>query len=177
MTAAALKNWIGLWINGQNWPLTGEIDGVETLGKLTYHVRYGPAGKTFGDPGLESPGRWGGDFVPGTHTFGVLWTTKGVTFYYDGVKVGSGTASLTGTMYLIAENSNPSSGAAPTPATVTLGYVHMWRGRQRRSLSLPIPHHALTSPPLRRMRPEGHHSFTLWPLLPRCCSTRAQTLG
>ncbi len=130
LTAAALENWIGVWMNGQNWPLTGEIDVMESLGSFTYHIEYGPAGTTFGDAGFENPGGSGGDFVPGTHTFGLLWTTKGVTFYYDGVKVGSETASLTGPMYLVAENSNPLSGAAPTPATVTLGYVRVWQGVQ-----------------------------------------------
>ena len=128
LTAAALENWIGVWMDGQNWPLTGEVDVMESFDSFTFHIEYGPAGTTFGEAGFENPGGSGGDFVPGTHTFGVLWTTKGVTFYYDGVKVGSETASLTGPMYLVAENSNPSSGAAPTPATVTLGYVRVWQG-------------------------------------------------
>ena len=79
-------------MDGQNWPSTGEVDVMESFDNFTFHIEYGPAGTTFGEAGFENPGGSGGDFVPGTHTFGVL-DAEGVTFYYDGVKVSSETAS------------------------------------------------------------------------------------
>ena len=38
--------------------------------------------------------------LAGPHTYGVLWSTTGVTFVYDGVVVGSANVTLTGPMYL-----------------------------------------------------------------------------
>jgi len=54
--------------------------------------------------GYENPGGEGGT-TGGTHTFGVLWTTTGVTFVYDGAVVGTETALLSGAMFIVIKNS------------------------------------------------------------------------
>jgi Glycosyl hydrolases family 16 len=119
-----IANWPGLWLTGQNWPLTGEIDVMEGFGTSQFHIEYGPAGTTFGSPGFANPGGVGGT-TAGTHTYGVLWSTTGVTFVYDGVVVGSENASLSGPMYLVMENSMGSP--ALLGATLTVRDVRVWQ--------------------------------------------------
>ncbi len=123
-TGGQIANWPGLWLTGQTWPATGEIDVMEGFGTSQYHIEVGPAGSSFGSAGFINPGGIGGT-TAGTHTYGVLWTTTGVTFVYDGVVVGSETAALTGPMYLVMEN------AIGTPealgATMTVRDVRVWQ--------------------------------------------------
>jgi hypothetical protein len=119
-----IANWPALWLTGQNWPVTGEIDVMEGFGTSQYHVHYGPSPSD-----AAGPGGIGGT-TAGTHTFGVLWTTSAITFVYDGAVVGSVSVSLTSPMYLIMENSLSYSGAnAPSlvPSTVTVRYVRVWQ--------------------------------------------------
>ena len=117
-----VANWPALWLTGQDWPVTGEIDVMEGHGNTEYHIEYGPKGSDFGS-GVNNPGGVGGT-TGGTHTYGVLWTTTRVTFVYDGVVVGSERASLKGPMYLVMVNSPgaPSS----EPSTMTVRYVRVW---------------------------------------------------
>jgi hypothetical protein len=120
-TGGQIANWPALWLTGQNWPMTGEIDVMEGFGDANWH------GITGSSPdNLTNPGGAGALLGPlgGPHTFGVLWSTTGVTFVYDGVVVGSATISLTGPMYLVMENSlgDPAS----IPATMTVRYVRVW---------------------------------------------------
>jgi Glycosyl hydrolases family 16 len=119
-----IANWPGLWLTGQNWPQTGEIDVMEGFGTSQFHIEYGPSGSTFGSSGFSNPGGVGG-VTPGTHTYGVLWTTTGVTFVYDGVVVGTEPVPLSGPMYLVMENS---LGSPSVPgATVTVRDVRVWQ--------------------------------------------------
>ena len=122
-SGSAIANWPGLWLTGQSWPATGEIDVMEGFGTSQFHIEYGPAGSGFGS-GVQNPGGVGGT-TAGTHTYGVLWSTTGVTFVYDGVVVGSETAALSGPMYLVMENSlgNPSV----LNATMTVRDVRVWQ--------------------------------------------------
>ncbi len=119
-----IANWPGLWLTGQTWPVTGEIDVMEGFGTSQYHIEYGPAGSTFGNAGFFNPGGVGGT-TAGTHTYGVLWTTTGVTFVYDGVIVGSETAALSGPMYLVMENAMGSPEALGV--TMTVRDVRVWQ--------------------------------------------------
>ncbi len=114
-----IANWPALWLTGQSWPQTGEIDVMEGFGTSQYHIEYGPSSGQ-----VSNPGGVGGT-APGTHTYGVLWSTTGVTFVYDGVVVGSETASLSGPMYLVMENSLGSPGVLG--ATMTVRDVRVWQ--------------------------------------------------
>ncbi len=63
----------------------------------------------------------------GTHTYGVLWTTTGLTFFYDGAQVGPTiNLSLTSPMYLLMENSYSSADPTVLPATMDVRYVRVW---------------------------------------------------
>ena len=117
-----VANWPALWLTGQDWPVTGEIDVIEGFGDVEYHIEYGPQGSDFGS-GVSNPGGVGGT-TGGTHTFGALWTTTGVTFVYDGVVVGSEAADLSGPMYLVMVNS--AGPPALEPTTMTVRYVRVW---------------------------------------------------
>ena len=114
-----IANWPGLWLTGQNWPQTGEIDVMEGFGTSQFHIEYGPSPHS-----VLNPGGVGGT-TAGTHTYGVLWSTTGVTFVYDGVVVGSEPAPLSGPMYLVMENSIGSPSLLG--ATVTVRDVRVWQ--------------------------------------------------
>lgn len=126
-------NWPGLWITGPSWPQTGEIDMMEGFGDFEYHIEYGPPGSDFGS-GVNNPGGSDGAWTAGPHVFGLLWTTSGVTFVFDGNVVGSisepsapsANGSLSGPMYLIMEN-GPGNNASPGATTMTVRYARVWQ--------------------------------------------------
>ncbi len=121
-TGGQIANWPALWLTGQNWPMTGEIDVMEGFGNAEWH------GITGSSPSnLTNPGGAGALAAPlaGPHTFGVLWSTTGVTFVYDGVIVGSANITLTGPMYLLMENSLGGPGALGV--TMDVRYVRVWQ--------------------------------------------------
>jgi hypothetical protein len=117
-----IANWPALWLTGQSWPMTGEIDVMEGFGNAQWH------GITGSSPSnLTNPGGAGALAAPlaGPHTFGVLWSTTGVTFVYDGVVVGSANIVLTGPMYLLMENSL--GGPSALGVTMTVRDVRVWQ--------------------------------------------------
>ncbi len=110
---------------------------MEGFGTSQFHIEYGPSSSQVSNPG----GVLG--TTAGTHTYGVLWSTTGVTFAYDGVVVGSETASLSGPMYLVMENSmgSPSVLNATMTACVTCVTCGCGSRAQRtRHHSPPAPH-------------------------------------
>jgi hypothetical protein len=116
-----IANWPGVWLDGQNWPEDGEIDVMEGLGGwAAYHLHFGSTGE-----GADASGA-AVNSTPGAHTYGILWTTTGVTFIYDGVVEGTLTESLTSPMYLVMENSL-GSGPYLIPSTVDVRYVRVWQ--------------------------------------------------
>ena len=121
----SIANWPAVWLVGQSpWPENGEIDVMEGLGgAAAYHIHFGNGNGS----GVDGPGKTV-NTSPGTHTYGVLWTTTSVTFIYDGVAVGTINESLDSPMFLIMENSIGSYGG-PTvlSATMTIRYVRVWQ--------------------------------------------------
>jgi hypothetical protein len=118
--SGVVANWPALWLDGQTWPEDGEIDVMEGLGGMAaYHIHYGSGSGTAQGGYANSS--------PGTHTYGVLWTTTGVTFLYDGAVVGTANEAMTSPMYLVMENSYGGSGD-PTalPSTMDVRYVKVW---------------------------------------------------
>jgi hypothetical protein len=117
-----VANWPALWLDGQTWPEDGEIDVMEGgYGYTAYHVHYGT-----GD-GTAQGGTADVNNGAGTHTYGVLWSTTGLTFFYDGAQVGPTiTLSLTSPMYLLMENSYSSADPTLLPATMDVRYVRVW---------------------------------------------------
>jgi hypothetical protein len=114
-----VANWPALWLVGQTWPQDGEIDVMEGLtGTAAFHIHYGSGSSTAQGGAANSS--------PGTHTYGVLWTTTGVTFVYDGAVVGTLTEALTQPMFLVMENSLGVSQFAVEPATLDVRYVRVW---------------------------------------------------
>jgi hypothetical protein len=125
MTADTLKAWLAVWLDGQSWPADSEIDVMEAFAAWWAHLEF-PDGKG----GVSNPGQTGGSFVPGNHTFGVLWELGSAAIFYDGLSIGPPLLApgyLNEPMYLIAENSKP-SGSAATPSTFTISEIDVWQG-------------------------------------------------
>lgn len=120
-SGTTIANWPALWMDGQNWPTTGEFDIMEGLsGTAQWHIP-----TNTGNPGGGGPGTY-----YGWHQFGVKWLSNGsVTFYYDGVAVSSGlTAPNTAPMYLIMNNTQGSFGGTGVfPATMLVDWVRVWQ--------------------------------------------------
>jgi beta-glucanase (GH16 family) len=115
-----IANWPAWWADGQDWPTDGEIDVLEGLGGSAAYHFHDPSG----GPGASVPGNY-----TGWHVFGADWQPGSVTYYYDGVAVGSITSGITSApMYLILENSAGSyGGPAVLPATVLVDYARVWQ--------------------------------------------------
>ena len=80
-----IAHWPAWWLDGQSWPMDGEIDIMEGLsGHAAWHYHYDSGG------GLDSH-PIGGDIntSPGTHIYGVNWYPGHLDFYYDGTRVAS----------------------------------------------------------------------------------------
>ncbi len=136
--AAAPQNWAAFWTNGASWPTDGEIDVMETLSggpSVKWHYHYdsntGP-GVTSAQVGapqstLVSAGGW--------HVFAAHWETSRITFYYDGVDVGSvqssqlaGGAQITSSPhYFILNFGLDGTYTAHVPLTMEVDYVRHWQ--------------------------------------------------
>jgi hypothetical protein len=117
--AGTVANWPALWLDGQVWPEDGEIDVMEGgYGYTAFHVHWGTGSSTAQGATVNN--------LSGTHTYGVLWTTTGFTFFYDGANVGTVNVALTSPEYLVMENSYSSVDPTVFPATMYIRYVRVW---------------------------------------------------
>jgi hypothetical protein len=106
-----MVNWPSFWFASQNDPTTGELDVLEGIdGVPNYHWHNGSNG-----PGGSASGNWSG-----WHTYGAHWTSSAVTWYYDGVEVGTVSAGiLANAMFIVLSMGYPSYSSAnnSTPTT------------------------------------------------------------
>ncbi len=117
--SSSIADWPAFWADGQNWPSTGEIDvmeGLDGLAQAHFHFSGGSLGP------LTGPAT----YTAGWHTFGADWEPGVVTFYYDGVSIGSFTTGITSApMYLILNLAT--SNNVVTPANMKVDYVRVWQ--------------------------------------------------
>ena len=117
-----VANWPGVWTDGQNWPDDGEIDIAEGLdnGQVCAHF-HGPE-----NPGGVKVGCPSGIYADGWHTFAADWEPGSITYYYDGVDIGSVTSGITSApMFIVLYNA--AGGDVSTPATMKVDYVRVWQ--------------------------------------------------
>ena len=130
-TTSRAHNWAAFWSTGQNWPMTGEIDVMETLEgdpMWTYHwgTRQNPQHHSTDDYGLVSP-------LNGWHTFAAKWEPGKITYYYDGVDVGtvSGSHVVCDPHFLILNYGLSTTDWVNTridvPSTMEIDYVRVWQ--------------------------------------------------
>ena len=119
-SSGAIADWPGIWTDGQSWPTDGELDILEGLsGSACWHFH-----STAGGPGGCAAGTWTG----GWHTFGADWEPGSVTYYYDGIKVGTITTGITGApMYIILGLGTDPSNTVTVPASQRTDYVRVWQ--------------------------------------------------
>jgi len=119
--AGSVADWPAIWTDGQSWPADGEMDLVEGLqGHACWHF-HDPLGAPGGCAPSPDTGGW--------HTFGADWEPGIVTYYYDGLPVGTVTTGITDApMYIIlnlaADNVN--GGPLQAPASLRIDYVRVW---------------------------------------------------
>jgi hypothetical protein len=118
-------DWPGVWLDGQNWPEDGEIDIAEGLGGRVCAHFHGPA-----DPqGIAAGGGTGcpgGIYTDGWHTFAANWEPGIVTYYYDGVDIGSVTSGVTSApMFVVLDYA--AGHPFQAPATMKINYVRVWQ--------------------------------------------------
>jgi beta-glucanase (GH16 family) len=114
-----VANWPAVWADGQSWPADGEDDLMEGLGgQFCYH---------FHDP-LGGPGNCDATLAPGWHTFASDWQPGSVTYYYDGVDVGSITTGITSSpMYIILNNTVYPGEPTAEADSMQVAYVRVWQ--------------------------------------------------
>lgn len=120
-----IANWPAVWTDGQDWPYTGENDVVEGLGGRVcahFHSSVDTQGAGAGG-GTGCPG---GTYAGGWHTYAANWQPGSVTYYYDGVNIGSVTRGVTSApMFIVLSYA---AGAYPSaPATMKIDYVRVWQ--------------------------------------------------
>jgi len=116
----ALANWPGVWADGQDWPYDGEDDLMEGIYGMACWSFHNPAG--FDHVCLHN-------FTPGWHTFASDWQPGSITYYYDGVDVGSDTSGITSSpMYIILDNTvHVGEPEYTTPDSMQVQYVRVWQ--------------------------------------------------
>ena len=117
-----LADWPGVWADGQSWPADGEDDLMEGL--------FGQACATFHNL-LGVTRLCDKTLAPGWHTFASDWEPGSITYYYDGVSIGTVTTGVTSDpMFIILDNTVHTNEANVTePAVMQVQYVRVWQSQ------------------------------------------------
>lgn len=122
-------NWGVFLLNGRQHPEDGEIDVMECLSDddVSWHYHHG----TDDDPLVARgyPPAWRDD-MPGSggwHTFAVDWQPDRLTFYYDGVEVGTTDVGVTDRPHYLIAALAISGSAVAVPQTMQVDYVRVWK--------------------------------------------------
>lgn len=121
--SASVDDWPAFWMIGPSWPGSGEIDVMEGLGGLVQAHLHASANSM-------GPLTGKGSFAGGWHTFAANWEPGSITFYYDGVSIGTFTSLVpSAPMYLILNLSLSTSETSPNtaPADMKVDYVRVWQ--------------------------------------------------
>ena len=120
-----VANWPGIWADGQNWPQDGEIDIAEGIGgQVCAHLHSAVNPEGIG-PGGGS-GCPSGTYTEGWHTFAANWQPGSITYYYDGVDIGSVTSGVTSApMFLVLDYA--AQGVADASAAMKVEYMRVWQ--------------------------------------------------
>jgi hypothetical protein len=126
--SSLIAYWPALWMCDENYSTGyGEIDVMEGLsGTNAGDVHYGDDNS--GDVRMNYNSAQNG---PGTHTYGLLWTTEGETVMIDGVVQPNSASVTTATMAdgpqcILLEEGGQSPGSGTVVMTVR--YVRVWQG-------------------------------------------------
>lgn len=139
-------NWPAFWSNGYGpWPVTGEIDVMEALSgrQPCWHYHYEDSSGNHQGPGgcvnWSTPWGW--------HTFAAHWEAGRVTYYYDGVQVGTITSGIVSVPhYLILNNGINDRYGINVPAAVLVDYVRVWQKTSSTTPPNPPPNPPPTPP-------------------------------
>jgi beta-glucanase (GH16 family) len=87
-TTTGIGKWPAFWMlgsdfNGSNWPQCGEMDIMEYIGNATEQASYHMG--TWSNR-IDWSASYGTNNPNAYHTYGLLWTSTGVTNYVDGVQ-------------------------------------------------------------------------------------------
>ncbi len=124
-------NWPAFWLNGDTWPNDGEMDVMECLSgnDVAWHYHWGTRAATKSAGGY--PSRWRRE-MPGSsgwHRFAVDWAPGRLTYYYDGVKVGTHTSGVSNRPHFLILNLGVSAPKIRAPQTIQVDYVRVWQRR------------------------------------------------
>jgi Glycosyl hydrolases family 16 len=124
-TPGEAADWPGVWLDGQNWPEDGEIDIAEGLGGRVCAHFHGPANPQ-GIGAGNGTGCPGGTYTDGWHTFAANWEPGTITYYYDGIDIGSVTSQVTSApMFVVLDYA--AGHPFQAPVTMKIDYVRIWQ--------------------------------------------------
>jgi beta-glucanase (GH16 family) len=115
-----IANWPGVWADGQSWPADGEDDLVEGLNGVACWTFHNAVGMNHGcDQSI----------TPGWHTVASDWQPGSITYYYDGIDVGTDISGITSSpMYIIINNTvHSGEPSVSTPDSMQVQYVRVWQ--------------------------------------------------
>jgi beta-glucanase (GH16 family) len=123
--SGGIADWPAFWMFSTALSHTypnGEIDILEGLGgSAEAHL--------ISSLGAQGPLTGGGTYAGGWHTFAADWEPGAITYYYDGVSIGSFTTEIPSTPMFLLLDLDVSTTLSPpaAPASMLVDYVRVWQ--------------------------------------------------